>query len=579
MIGWALHRRWDLYLIHPFINRLTDPAHQFAPIIAYHTKTFSNRGEEASPQEAEIKVQISDLLQKCKTLARSIKVDRPSRGLSLPELNLAPLSREVADVRVNLYFQFFESAHRILHVPTFWMEYQSFWESPSKVPAGIRLKILLVIGVGSSISNQQVVDGRFPAMVQQWIYTAQSWLSGLLEKDRLNITGLQVHCLTLLARQIFSIGGDLVWMSMGSLIHHAMQIGLHRDPKHLPKLSLLQAEIRRRLWATILDMVIQSSLDSAMPPRISLDEFDTEAPANINDHEVDDSTKVLLVHPRSTFTSTSIQLILFDSLHIRLRVLQLLNGVNSELYYPDVLTLSAELTEACRACSKFLDDNRTSGVTAFHRNLLECLLRRFLLPLHSPFASKARTNHLFYYSRKVVLDTAMAMMCSEPDEHFSQLMSIGGGIFRECLRCALSAITLELISQTETQRLDGTLERNSKSRDILKQIVKDIMSLSLERIRQGETNIKSHTFLSMILSLVEATETGTPYLLKMAESAKDSLELCYGLLQSRVDITSASCPNNAGALPTSFDDGYAEYGLDLDLDLDLDFFYPHTDTF
>jgi hypothetical protein len=484
---------------------------------------------------------------------------------------------------VNLYFQFFESAHRILHVPTFWAEYQSYWESPSKVPAGIRLKILLVIAVGSSVSNQDVLDGTFPAMVRQWIYAAQNWLSGLLEKDRLNITGLQVHCLTILARQIFSIGGDLVWMSMGSLVHHAMQIGLHRDPKHLPKASVLQAEIRRRLWVTILDMVVQSSLDSAMPPRISLDEFDTEAPANINDHEIDDSTKVLLVHPRSTFTSTSIQLILFDSLPIRLRVLQLLNGLNSELSYPDVLTLSSELIEACRACSKFLDDNRNSGVTSFHRNLLEYLLRRFLMPLHVPFACKARTNHLFYYSRKVILDTAMAMMCPEPNDQFSRLMSIGGGIFREGMRCALIAITFELISQTETQRLDGTLERNSKSRDILKRVVKDIMSLSLERIRQGETNIKSHTFLAMILSLVEATETNTPYPLKMAESARDSLELCHGLMQSRIDIASVSCPSHAGALPSNCDGEYAEYGLDLGLDLDLnldmDFFFPHTDTF
>jgi hypothetical protein len=84
--------------------------------------------------------------------------------------------------------------------------------------------------------------------------------------------------LTNLARQIFSIGGDVVWISTGSLVHSAMQIGLHRDPKHLPAISVLQAELRRRIWYTVLELVVQLSLDSWMPPRSTFDEFDTEPP-------------------------------------------------------------------------------------------------------------------------------------------------------------------------------------------------------------------------------------------------------------------------------------------------------------
>lgn len=549
--------------------------------MACHFNAFVKDGE-VSVEKAEVKaiyMEMNELLQKCKTLARSIKKARPSRGFPVRERTLVPPSREVADAMVELYFQFFESAHRILHVPTFWAEYQSYWDSPATIPAGLRIKILLVIAIGFGVSNRQVVDDAFSDMVHQWIYTAQNWLSGPLEKDRVNITGIQVHCLAILARQIFCVGGDLVWMSMGSLVHRAMQIGLHRDPKYLPVCSLLQAEVRRRLWATILDMMVQTSLDSAMPPRISFDEFDTEAPANINDHEIDDSTELLPVHGRSIFTSTSIQLILYDTLRLRLRVLQLLNGLRSELYYPDVLTLSSEITEAYRVCGKFLDDNANSGATSFHRNLLEFLLRRFLLPLHCPFASKARTNQLFYYSRKVSLDTAMAMTCPEPDEQFSRLLSIGGGLFREGMRCALTVITFELISQTEVHRLDGTLERNSQSRDILKQVVKDRMALSLERIRQGETNIKAHPYLSMILAWVEAIETGSPHELKVAKSARDSLELCRGLLQARIESATVPCPDHHGDVPPGAYGGYEEYDLDLDLDMDLDFFLPQGETY
>lgn len=471
-----------------------------------------------------------------------------------------------------LYFQTFESAFRILHVPTFWSEYQRYWNRPESVTADLRLKILLVIGIGSSLSEHGDTDIGFRNVVHQWVYAAQTWLSGPLEKDRLNVSGLQIYCLTILARQTFSIGGDLVWMSMGSLIHRAMQIGFHRDPKHLPTMSVLQAELRRRLWATILEMLIQSSLDSAMPPRISFDEFDTEPPSNINDDEIDESTIALQPHPKDTFTTTSMQLILLDSLPTRLRILRLLNSLNSELSYVDVLALSSKITYAYQTSGSFMREHEESGVTPFHRNLLDHLVRRFLIPLHFPFVSQARTNPLFYYSRKVSLDAAIAITSPETDANFSRLVAIGGGLLREGIRCAAMTITLELIAQVETQRLDGTLHCNTQSRELLKHAMKDMISSLAERIRQGETNVKNHMFLSMIMAHAEAIEGGTPCEVKIAQSARDSLEFSHGLLRTLVGTASLPRQNDTDLPSTSLDGEQDGYGFDLDLG--LEFFLP-----
>ncbi|XXH00806.1 hypothetical protein Hte_007157 [Hypoxylon texense] len=468
-----------------------------------------------------------------------------------------------------LYFRSFESTYRIIHVPSFWNEYRKYWNNPESVPIGMRLQILLVIGIGSSLHEHGHTDIELRNKVHQWVYAAQTWLSGPLEKDRLNITGLQVHCLTLLARQVFSIGSDLVWMSMGSLIHRAMQIGLHRDPKYLPPMCILQVEVRRRLWTSILEMVVQTSLDSAMPPRISFDEYDTEAPSNINDDDVDASTTELRSHPKNAFTETSMQLLLLDSLPTRLRIVRLISSLNSEISYLDVLALSSEITDACRAWSGFLKENENAGVTPFHRNLLDYLVRRFLIPLHCTFASKARENPLFYYSLKVSLETALAIVSPEPDEGYSHLEVIGGGMFREGIRCTVTVISLELIVLTQAQRLDGTLHRNSQHREVLKQALKNRIALSLERIRQGETNIKSHMFLSMILALVEALEEGSPCDLKIARSARDSLELCYGLLQERIGSLSFPSPNDLGLTPPNFDGGLGGFEMNFDLDFFL----------
>ncbi|KAL7621971.1 hypothetical protein AAE478_007472 [Parahypoxylon ruwenzoriense] len=549
---------------------------EFETIVACCTEATGGGKVDSfqGPETQALCVQIGSLLQKCKNIARSIKLGRPSRWLSYPQFDLAPPSREVADAMVTLYFRSFESTHRILHVPTFWAEYQKYWEHPDSGKHDLRLKVLLVIGIGSSISKHGDTDAGFRNMVHQWVYAAQSWLSGPLEKDRLEINGIQIHCLTILARQIFSIGGDLVWMSMGSLIHKGMQMGLHRDPKHLPSMSVLQAERRRRLWATILELAVQSSLDSAMPPRISFDEFDTEAPSNVNDDEINESTTELQPRPKDSYTMSSIQLMLLDSLPIRLRILNLLNSLHSELSYMDVLALDSEITEAYRKCTIFAKENEGSGVTSFHRNLLDYLVRRFLIPLHCPFASQARTNPLFYYSLKISLDASMAIISPEVDEGFSQLMAIGGGMFREGIRYALAVISQELIAQTEAQRLDGTMCRDTQYRELLKKAMSDMISLSLERIRQGETNIKSHMFLSMIMAQVESIEEGVPCELRIARSGKDSLELCHDILRRQLSTASSPRVSNTGLTPIDLNStGQDGFGFDLD----LDFFLPGPD--
>ncbi|KKO96546.1 hypothetical protein THAR02_11349 [Trichoderma harzianum] len=102
----------------------------------------------------------------------------------------------------------------------------------------------------------------------------------------------------------------------------------------------------------------------------------------------------------------------------------------------------------------------------------------------------------------------MAIVSPEPDEGFFNLMAIGGGLFREGIRYAMSIISIELLAQVENQYLDGTLHRKSHYINPLKKAITGMISQSLERIRQGETNVKSHMFLCMITAQAEATEEG-----------------------------------------------------------------------
>ncbi|CAI0649383.1 unnamed protein product, partial [Colletotrichum noveboracense] len=550
-------------------------AEEFEPVLAWFAAyTEAKDPAKESPFQnvatQVLAVEIDSLYKNCKILAKRLKVCRPTRSTSGQSPSLRPPSREVADAMVDAYLNSFELVHRILHIPTFWTEYHEFWDHPETTTMDIRLKILLVIGMGSSLSEHE--DATLRQMATHWVYAAQSWLSGPLEKDRLGITGLQVHCLTMLARQIFSVGGDLTWMSMGSLIHRAMQIGLHRDPKHLPKMSFLQMELRRRLWATILELVVQSSLDSAMPPRLSFNEFDTEAPTNINDHEMDESTDIVEPHPRHVLTNTSLQLLLLDSLPTRLKILQLLNDLHSELSYIDALALSDEITMACRENMAFGKRFGAREITTFHRNLVDYLVRRFMLPLHCPFASKARSNPLFHYSIRASLDASMAIISPESDDAFSRLTALSGGLFREGFRYAIATISLEFLAVAKSQQLDGTIHRDDRYRALLKSSAKDLIEMSAERIRQGDTNIKGHMFLSMIVAQVEAMEEGHSGEHMIAQSAKNSLDFCNSVLQRRLESVPSPWSTDTSTM-TADREGQEAFAIDWD----FDFFLPDTD--
>ncbi|KAJ8605962.1 hypothetical protein MRB53_041255 [Persea americana] len=541
-------------------------APEFSTIYSCYVAASGGDGSASWFQDAETAAlipRISELLQRAKAAAVKIKSSRPSRAsLQIAATDLIPPARDVADAMVELYFQSFESTYRILHRRSFRQDYEKFWASPNTAPASLRLKVLLVVAIGASIHKDIDNDPRFYDEASRWICAAQDWLLAPSEKARLDITGIQIHCLTFLARQIYSSSADLVWISVGNMINAAVQLGLHRDPKYVAATSPFQAELRRRLWATIVEMEMQTAMDTAMAVRIRVDDFDTEPPSHVNDHEIGEETTEIRAHPRAKYTETSLQLLLVDTRPIRLQILQLLNGLHSKFLYADALALSKELTNAHRPFSKFIQDNSRSGLTAFHRNLLDYCVCRFLIPLHGPFASKARTNPLFHYSRRVGVDAAMAIVSPEPSEPYTRLMTLGGNLLREGLRCAITAINLDLVIQADSDRLDGTLHRPSPFTEPLRKAVKDMMALSEEQIKKHETNVKLHSLLASILALIDA---GSDVSVKkrVAQAAIDSLEHCLGLLQSVAETIPT--PTSSSASSIDFDPG--EWDLDWNMDM------------
>jgi hypothetical protein len=189
------------------------------------------------------------LLQRCKSLGRMIKAFRSPNSPLQPDINIP--QRDIADKLVGGYLRTTERVFRVFHIPSFKMKYEMFWSSSETTDPIFLLQLKLTMAIGAAM-----YDDKFSLRVSavRWIHEAETWLSAPSFKARLTLPSLQIMILLCLAREIAGVGGDLIWISAGAMLRSAMYMGLHRDPSQLPKMTQFAAEMRRRLWGTILEV-------------------------------------------------------------------------------------------------------------------------------------------------------------------------------------------------------------------------------------------------------------------------------------------------------------------------------------
>jgi len=84
-----------------------------------------------------------------------------------------------------------------------------------------------------------------------------------------------------------------LWLVYGVIVRAAMRLGFHRDASHYPNISVFRGEMQRRLWASIVHIDLQTSLQVGQSRMIKDGMYDTEAPRNLLDEDFDEHVKVL----------------------------------------------------------------------------------------------------------------------------------------------------------------------------------------------------------------------------------------------------------------------------------------------
>lgn len=510
-------------------------------------------------------------IARCKMLARFIKV---RRSPAWPALRNSPLpEKSVADALVKNYLENMELLYRVLHIPTFQERYNALWTSDTTPDPAFLVQVKLVLALGA-VTYDETFSLRTCAM--QWAYEAQTWLTEPKFKARLDIQTIQTNVLLLFAQERLGIIGDSMWISVGGLVRRAIYMGLHRDPARLPDRTILACEMHRRLWNTISELNLQSSLGSGGPVFMSMSDFDTLSPGNFDDEQLLELDPV--PRPPHECTQMTMALALRETFSQRLDALRFLNDVSSGGSYEETLRLDAELRASYKLLGRRLQSCRGQGAKASLTNtelrILDIIMYRYLTALHVPYFVAAMEEAKYAYSRAVVVDCALKVWTSlagststrggvsaahsplpfEATDYLRRQVTRGMGFFTIAAMHSALLVVMELRAQLkESDGLGPKLLRP----DLLA-VLEQSQEWSLEVIRAGHTNVKGYLLLRIIAEHVDGISQNLSQealVENLLRAATEVSETCGGLLTEMAEKltggeSSVIQPAAAAPMPT-----------------------------
>ena len=341
------------------------------------------------------------------------KEDRDKRFLE-PDISLEALlpPKTEVDLLVNRYLDDFEQIHRILHIPSFWREYNNFWDPTTPRYAAFTALVLAILSISNSLDERAArfvgVKSSSYQTAERWIKACDVWLDNQSQKHR-KLIHYQIICLLHIARRINVIKKKRQWASSAALVADGISVGLHRDPDSVStKITPYYSEMRRRLWATMMEFDIQSSFEQGLPTMLSQLDIQARAPRNIEDDAFDEDSESLPASRSSDkYTFASYQHISRQSLQLRLELSQILTGPaphwdwEQATKYRDLVLQEIDSLPPLDQLSK---DANSASQPILGYTLLHLQLRQYLIPLHQPFLklrqynSKYQVAEFFYYN-------------------------------------------------------------------------------------------------------------------------------------------------------------------------------------
>jgi hypothetical protein len=307
---------------------------------------------------------------------------------------------------VDLYLESYDRIYHILHVPSFWDAYHNMWQGNLRdASRHTVVTVLLMVACVSCVG---------PA--HPWTYVAnsskaregaivitqacESWINRQSQK-RVSAADFQIRFLICLTKQTTARKYKRTWTEIGNLLRFCMSAGLHRNPDLIRRPTTpLEKELRRRIWAAVLDFELQASFDRGMISAPWLLQSDIPAPNNLHDEEIA-TTQSTSPRPNKEFTSTWYLSTSNNTLMLRSTLNTLLNNIRHVLTFEQVKQYTDEIETHL---SSIPDLSAQEAEEA--QSLCRLKLLQYQLALHNRFLRSTITGSERMFSTMAILETA-----------------------------------------------------------------------------------------------------------------------------------------------------------------------------
>ncbi|KAI3152087.1 transcriptional regulator family: Fungal Specific TF [Penicillium roqueforti] len=521
-----------------------------------------------------------------------------SRPVSKEEMLMDIPPRSIADRLVSRFLKTSEPARVVIHVPTYQKEYEEFWLHPAdKSFTWISLLYsIMALSVSLHHRGSEQSPSTMEDSINSWAIFRKRSSQCLIQANYITPGRYKGEALLLYSLTEFYRTQDAqIGMSylLGITIRLAMRMGYHRDPRHYPMLSAMDGEMRRRLWALLVQLDTIVSFQVGVPRTIQPWQYDTELPSNLWDTDFDESS-VQLPPGRPDNEGTDCSYMRAKS-HVMSVFGQITDLAFSQerSSYDEILEIDRRLETAHDMIPSFL---KVRPMTQCIADPAELTTRRFALELLYQIARLvlhrryiAETNTKFAYSRSVCLAAARQVL-QYNTEIWSEFMP-GGQLFaaRYFLNSLqnsfiLSAMILCLEMSQDADRghasrlepreraeflllLESThrIFMETRHRSVDTQRAVNALTIMLKRVKKGDSQSSSST----------AGQSMAPmdnYILTQSTSAS-VLDQQYSTYTSNISELQSAIPNPGQTSYNSL--GVIEDMLDIPAQLDWNLYDSH----
>ncbi|OOF90536.1 hypothetical protein ASPCADRAFT_510799 [Aspergillus carbonarius ITEM 5010] len=357
----------------------------------------------------------------------SDQILRPSPGPRLlyepvqdskADLLAAIPSRPVVDRMVARYFNAQGVVPEILHRGHFLREYGKFWQEPETASlawVGLLFSMMCI----TTQYQQSIEDSDDPETPVRVNLFREKTIHCLIlsEYTRGGDYVLETLVNYLTSEMFLSNDGEIgLWLVQGMLVQLALSLGYHRDPQKFANITPFAGEMRRRLWAVIVQLDLRLSSQMALPRLLKLQHYDTAEPRNLLDTDFDEATTDL---PPSR-PETEVTPILYSLAKSRI---DQMNGLVSDLVndtgerpYSEILELNRKLQEAEASLppnfrwQPLSQSLMVPPQIVMHRVLLQLAIQRQTIWLHRKYLTPAYSQAQYESSRSVCVQAAIKIL-------------------------------------------------------------------------------------------------------------------------------------------------------------------------